>query len=148
MTATAAFAVEPAQIISLPPVEKAATVEETPPVMVAAPMSIDDIKQAILSLIQENNAEFKQFLDELMVDKNSPVVEKVTEPIVEIPPVEAVQKEPLHWSEMPFWKAHPELKPIDTKPFAAKQGLYEAMMNFATNPETRLTDDLMVHELD
>ena len=48
MTATAAFAVEPAQIIPLPPIEKAATLEETPPVMVAASMSIDDIKQAIL----------------------------------------------------------------------------------------------------
>ena len=148
MPATAAFAVEPAPIIPPPPIEKEATVEETPPVMVAAPMSIDDIKQAILSLIQENNAEFKQFLDELMANKNASVVEKESKPTVEILPVEAVQKEPLHWSEMPFWKAHPDLKPIDPKPFAAKQGLYEAMMNFATNPETRLTDDLMVHELD
>ena len=143
MTATAAFAVESAQIIPLPPIEKEAALEETPPVMVAVPMSIDDIKQAILSLIQENNAEFKQFLDELMVDKNSPVVEKVTEPIVEIPPVEAVQKEPLHWSEMAYWKAYPDRKPLEVQPNPNKKKLYEAMMAFATNPETRITDDMV-----
>ena len=143
MTATAAFAVETAPIIPLPPIEKEATLEQTPPVMVAAPMSIDDIKQAILSLIQENNAEFKQFLTELMADKNLPIVEKETEQIIEMPPVEAVPKEPLHWREMPFWKAHPELKPIEVKPNPNKKKLYEAMMAFATNPETRITDDMV-----
>ena len=151
MTATAAFAVESAQIIPLPPIEKEVTVEETPPVMVAAPMSIDDMKQAILSLIQENNAEFKQFLDELMVDKNSPVVEKVTEPIVEIPPVEAVQKEPLHWSEMAYWKAYPDRKPRDPREFGAEplsKEFFDGLLAFATNPETRITDDLAIYPLD
>ena len=143
MTATAAFAVEPAQIIPLPPIEKAATVEETPPVMVAASMSIDDIKQAILSLIQENNAEFKQFLTELIVDKNLPVVEKETEPAVETPPVEAVKKEPLHWSEMAYWKAYPDRKPREVQSNPNQKKLYDAMMAFATNPETRITDDMV-----
>ena len=83
-----------------------------------------------------------------MDNDDAPLVENEQEQTVDTAPIEAVKKEPLDWREMPFWKAHPELKPIDTKPFAAKQGLYEAMMNFATNPETRLTDDLMVHELD
>ena len=151
MTATAAFAVESAQIIPLPPIEKAATVEETPPVMVAAPMSIDDIKQAILSLIQENNAEFKQFLDELMVGKNLPIVEKETEQIVEMPPVKAVQKEPLHWSEMAYWKAYPDRKPRDPREFGAEplsKEFFEGLLAFATNPETRITDDLAIHPLD
>ena len=143
MPATAAFAVEPAPIIPLPPIEKAATVEETPPVMVAASMSIDDIKQAILSLIQENNAEFKQFLDELMVGKNLPIVEKETEQIVEMLPVKAVQKEPLHWSEMAYWKAYPDRKPLEVQPNPNQKKLYEAMMAFATNPETRITDDMI-----
>ena len=143
MPTTAVFAVEPAQIIPLPPIEKAATVEETLPVMVAASMSIDDIKQAILSLIQENNAEFKQFLDELMVGKNLPIVEKETEQIVEMPPVETLPKEPLDWREMAYWKAYPDRKPREVQPNPNKKKLYEAMMAFATNPETRITDDMV-----
>ena len=151
MTATAAFAVEPAQIIPLPPIEKAATVEETPPVMVAAPMSVDDIKQAILSLIQENNAEFKHFLDELMVDKNLPIGEKETEPTVETLPVEAVQKEPLHWSEMAYWKAYPDRKPLDPRELGGEplsKEFFDGLLAFATNPETRITDDLAIYPLD
>ena len=83
-----------------------------------------------------------------MDNHHAPIVENEQEQTVDIAPVEAVKVQQLDWREMPFWKAHPELKPIDPKPYAAKQGLYEAMMAFATNPETQLTDDLMIHELD
>ena len=151
MTATAAFAVEPAPIIPLSPIEKVATVEETPPVMVAAPMSIDDIKQAILSLIQENNAEFKQFLTELMMNQNSSIIEKQAEQTVATPPVETVPKEPLHWSEMAYWKAYPDRKPRDPREFGAEplsKEFFEGLLAFATNPETRITDDLAIHPLD
>ena len=151
MPTTAAFAVEPAPIIPPPPIEKAAIVAETPPVMVAASMSIDDIKQAILSLIQENNAEFKQFLDELMVDKNLPIVEKETEQIVEMPPVKAVQKEPLHWSEMAYWKAYPDRKPLDPRELGGEplsKEFFDGLLAFAINPETRITDDLAIYPVD
>ena len=46
MTATAAFAVETAPIIHLPPVVTETVLAETPPVMVAPTMSIEDIKPA------------------------------------------------------------------------------------------------------
>ena len=35
--------------------------------------------------------------------------------VAETPPLEAVKKEPLHWSELAYWKAYPDRKPLDPK---------------------------------
>lgn len=121
---------------------------ETPLMTPLDSVSKEGIKQAILSLIRENNAEFKQFFAELLTNNELSSLEKEQEKSLENAPVEAVKFEQPDWREMPFWKAHPELKPIEIKPNPNKKKLYEAMVAFATNPETRLTDDLMVHELD
>ena len=81
----------------------------------------------------------------------SPIVEKETEQIVETLSVKAVQKEPLHWSEMAYWKAYPDRKPRDPREFGAEplsKEFFEGLLAFATNPETRITDDLAIHPLD
>ena len=151
MTATAVFAVETAPIIPLQSVKTETVLAETPPTMAASTMSIDDMKQAILSLIQENNAEFKQFLTELMTEKNVSVVEKKTEQIIEMPPVKAVPKEPLHWSEMAYWKAYPDRKPLDPRELGGEplsKEFFDGLLAFATNPETRITDDLAIYPVD
>lgn len=74
-------------------------------------VSTEDVKQAILALMKENNAEFKQMLGEILPkliiantkkkkdnSKNSPIL--------------PVQTERIPYSEMPFWKANPDLKPL------------------------------------
>jgi hypothetical protein len=73
-------------------------------------VSSEDIKQAILALIKENNAEFKQFLGDVL-PKSKPVAPKkpVKKQVVQEEPF--VNKVHIPYSEMPFWKANPHLKP-------------------------------------
>lgn len=74
-------------------------------------VSTEEVKQAIIALIKENNAEFKQLLVELLPHLTSPAPKKAkkqTTPKIEFPP----KKERIPYSEMPFWKANPDLKPI------------------------------------
>ena len=67
MTATAIFAVETAPIIALqPPVTNAVVAEMSLSTEVQS-MSKEDLKQVILSIFRENNAEFKQLFDELEI---------------------------------------------------------------------------------
>ena len=148
MIETVHLVAEATPVIGSESVETDAVLTEIPASTPLKSLSTEDVKQAILSLIRENNAEFKQLFAELMDNDDTPLVENEEEQTVETVPVEAVKKEPLDWREMPFWKAHPELKPIEVKPNPNKKKLHDAIMAFATNPETRLTDDLMSHELD
>ena len=148
MIETVHLVAEATPVIGSESVEPNVVLTETPASSPSKPLSTEDVKQAILSLIRENNAEFKQFFAELMDNHHAPIVENEQEQTVDIAPVEAVKVQQLDWREMPFWKAHPELKPIEVKPNPNKKKLYDAIIAFATNPETRLTDDLMVHELD
>jgi hypothetical protein len=77
-------------------------------------VSNEDIKQAILDLIRENNAEFKQFLGDVLPKPQSNNAKKAPKKSVEksaIQDEQAVRKERVPYSEMPFWKANPHLKP-------------------------------------
>lgn len=150
MTAKAIFAAEPAPIIVMQPVTTADSDIET---AAAQSIPIEAVKQRIVSLIQENNTEFIAFLTDLLVEKNISVVKKSKkkekkqeEKLV----VEFVKKERVPYLEMPFWKANPDLKPRNPKDFGGEplsKDFFDALMTFATNPETRLTDD-MIDDLD
>ena len=78
-----------------------------------APQTItaEDIKQAILLLIKENNADLKQFLGELIPKATKSVRKKKKKTVSKLailpPPTERIP-----YSEMPFWKANPHLKPL------------------------------------
>jgi hypothetical protein len=64
------------------------------------------IKQVILSLIQENNPEIMELLTNAILAK--PEETKQKEVVLNSPPL---KKERIPYSEMPFWKANPHLKP-------------------------------------
>jgi hypothetical protein len=142
MTATATFTAELAPIIPLQPTMVADLEIEKP---AAQPMSKEVVKACVVSLIKENDTDFIAFLADLLAKTDTPVVskkEKKTTSNGHYTP-----KERIPYSEMPFWKANPHLKPANSEGFETKQGFYEALMAFATNPETRLTDD-MIDDLD
>ena len=148
MIETVHLVAEATPVIGSESVEPNVVLTETPASSPSKPLSTEDVKQAILSLIRENNAEFKQFFAELMDNNDAPLVEDEQEQTIDIAPVQAVKVQQLDWRELPYWKAHPDRKPIEVKPNPNAKKLYDAILAFATNPETRLTDDLMVHELD
>ena len=70
-------------------------------------VSTEDIKEAILLLIKENNAEFQQLLNNLTSKKKRSAKTKPKEET----PITVVKKERVPYYEMPFWKANPHLKP-------------------------------------
>jgi hypothetical protein len=77
-------------------------------------VSNEDIKQAILALIRENNAEFKQFLGDALPNAKPIVSKKAPKKAVEkqvVQEEQPVKKERIPYSEMPFWKANPQFKP-------------------------------------
>ena len=105
-------------------------------------VSTEEVKQAIIALIKENNAEFKQLLVELLPNLASPASKKTkskAESKIESP----AQKERIPYSEMPFWKANPDLKPLEAPSNPNQKAFLEAILAFATNPETQLTDAMI-----
>lgn len=93
-------------------------------------VSQEDIKQAILALIRENNAEFKQLLGNVL-PKSKPVVTKKTPKKQAVQAELPVPKMRVPYSEMPFWKANPHLKPVnvgetDGKPLT--KDFYDALL--------------------
>lgn len=82
-------------------------------------VSQEEIKQAILALIRENNAEFKQLLGNVL-PKSKPVVAKKTTKKQEVQEESPVPKVRVPYSEMPFWKANPDLKPLDIEKTSGK----------------------------
>lgn len=71
-------------------------------------VSTDTIKEAIITLIRENNTEFKQLIEGL----SSPKKKANTKEIQQETPMEVVKKERVPYQEMYFWKANPDLKPL------------------------------------
>ena len=63
MIETAHLVAEATPVIGSESVETDAVLTEIPASTPLKSLSTEDVKQAILSLIRENNAEFKQFLD-------------------------------------------------------------------------------------
>lgn len=77
---------------------------------VQQPVSFEELKQVVIALIKENNAEFKQLLADSIpkrVPKTSKKAKEKQVPLNGTP----VKKERIPYSEMPFWKANPDLKP-------------------------------------
>jgi hypothetical protein len=93
-------------------------------------VSQEEIKQAILALIRENNAEFKQLLGNAL-PKSKPVVAKKTTKKQEIQAESPPVKVRVPYSEMPFWKANPDLKPVDIEKTGGKpltKEFYDALL--------------------
>ena len=74
-------------------------------------VSTESVKEAIITLIQENNTEFKQLIAGLSPKRKKANKKKITSET----PFTVVTKERVPYHEMPFWKANPHLKPIDAK---------------------------------
>ena len=70
-------------------------------------VSTETIKEAIITLIQENNTEFKQLIEGLSPKKKASNKKK---PKLETP-TPVVKKEHVPYQEMYVWKANPHLKP-------------------------------------
>ena len=66
-------------------------------------VSTEVIKEAIIALIKENNAEFQQLIDGLVSKKKKKQKQNT--------PIAVIKKERLPYHKMPFWKANPDLKP-------------------------------------
>ena len=71
-------------------------------------VSTETVKEAIITLIQENNTEFKQLIAGLSPKKKKANKKK---PKSETP-ITVVKKERVPYLEMPFWKANPDFKPL------------------------------------
>ena len=100
------------------------------------------ITQAIISLIKENNAEFQRLIADAL-PKSKPSVSKKDKKKQVVLNGLPVKKERVPYSEMPFWKANPDLKPLTLEPSTTQKEFFEALMAFATNPETQLTDEMI-----
>ena len=116
-------------------------------------VSNEDIKQAILALIRENNAEFKQFLGDALPNAKPIVSKKTPKKAVEkqvVQEEQPVKKERIPYTEMPFWKANPQFKPLNIEDSGAKplsKEFFNALLAFARDPELRLTDE-MIKDID
>lgn len=84
------------------------------PIITATPIpqvTTEDVKLAILALIRENNAEFIAFLEDISSKKTNKPTPKKKKSKVQTP-ITVVEGERIPYSEMPFWKANPHLKPM------------------------------------
>lgn len=78
-------------------------------------VTVEDIKQGILALIRENNTEFKTFLEDRsskIVDTPTPKKKKTKVKKQKESTITFVESPHIPYSEMPFWKANPHLKPL------------------------------------
>ena len=86
-------------------------------------VSTEALKEAIMLLIEEHKTEFKQLLNGSSSKKKAATKKKQDAHA----PVVGVQKERVPYYEMPFWKANPDLKPLDATPYAIKKEDFEAL---------------------
>ena len=91
-------------------------------------ISKEDIKQVIISLIQENNAEFTHLIADLMPKIQIPSKKKSKKKVEST----FVQNERIPYSEMPFWKTHSHLKPLVAEDFGAEAVSMETIKNLQT----------------
>jgi hypothetical protein len=73
------------------------------------------IKQAIVALIKNNKVEFQQLLADALL-KSKPSSSKKEKKKQDNQNELALKKERIPYSEMPFWKANPHLKPLVPEP--------------------------------
>lgn len=100
----------------------------------------EELKQAIIALFKENNAEFKQllrdFLSPLPTGDKKPKKQKT--PAL---PQFSTQTEHIPYSEMPFWKMNPHLKPHDATPYAVNIEALKDLQAFFQEPGNEITDE-------
>ena len=85
----------------------------------------ENIKQVIISLIEENNAEIQHFIADLLPKIQASSKKKSKKKSVH--PV--IQNERVPHNKMPFWKTHPHLKPLKPEDFGAEPISMEAIKN-------------------
>lgn len=90
--------------------------------------SKEDIKQVVISLIQENNAEIQHLIADLLPKIQVSAKKKSKKKVVPKP----IQNERIPYSEMPFWKTHPHLKPLIPEDFGAQPVSMEAIKKLQT----------------
>ncbi len=103
-------------------------------------VSTEDVKQAILALIKENNAEFKQMLGEIL-PKLTVANTKKKKDISKNSPHLPVQTERIPYSEMPFWKANPNLKPLKWEGYSVSKEALKELQKFFQEPGNEITDE-------
>jgi hypothetical protein len=92
----------------------------------------EEVKQAIVALVRENNTEFKQLLKELLSPqpKASSKKKALPNPKVKVP-----------YSEMPFWKANSDLQPLDLSKNALKKETFTELQTLFQDPECPPLDE-------
>ena len=102
-------------------------------------VSTETIKEAIITLIQENNTEFKQLIAGLSPKKKASNKKK---PKVETP-ITVVKKERVPYHEMYVWKANPHLKPRDAKEegYGMTLEAFNELRAFFKEPGNEITDE-------
>jgi hypothetical protein len=117
------------------------------PISTATPIqqvTTEDVKLAILALIRENNAEFKAFLDNTsskIADKLTPKKGKRKSSKSKEMSITFVESEHVPYTEMPYWKANPHLKPLDGNKYAIKLEDLKALQTFFQEPGNEITDE-------
>ena len=103
-------------------------------------VSTEDVKQAILALMKENNAEFKQMLGEILpkLTVSNPKKKKdISKNLSDLP----AQTERVPYSEMPFWKANPHLKPLKLEGGGVSIEVIKELQAFFQEPGNEITDE-------
>jgi hypothetical protein len=105
-------------------------------------VSQEDIKQAILALIRENNAEFKQLLGDFL-PKSKPMSAKKTTKKQVIEAELPAPKVRVPYSEMPFWKANPDLKPLIPEGKGISMEAIRELQALFKEPGNEITDEML-----
>ena len=103
-------------------------------------VSTEEVKQAILALIKENNAEFKQLLSQLLPSMtiSAPKKNKKTaQSLPTLPP----HTERIPYDEMPFWKANPHLKPLKSEGLGVSIESIKELQAFFQEPGNEITEE-------
>ena len=107
-------------------------------------VSTEALKEAIMLLIEEHKTEFKQLLNGSSSKKKAITKKKQDAPT----PITVVQKERVPYHEMPFWKANPDLKPLDATPYAMGKDFFQALQNAQeTFKDMDITDEEWLEQI-
>jgi hypothetical protein len=105
-----------------------------------SPIPQEDLKAALLALMRENNAELKLFLSDLPPFRAYLLYERS-----KFKQITASVETEQHrlYKQMPFWKAHPEFKPIDIKAqgYGITQVAFKKVCAFFQEPGNEITDE-------
>ncbi len=109
-------------------------------------VTTEDVKQAILALLRENNVELKSVLEDLAIkikDSATPKLKKTKAAKTKDGGITIVEGSRMPYSEMPFWKANPHLKPIDFKAqgYGMTQEAFKNLQDFFQEPGNEIKDE-------